>query len=547
MRHPHRVIACGVAAWLSLTDGAVAARQDMSQHASHAGKLGTVHLQTSCAADVQPAFDHALALLHSFEFAEATDGFQSVLSGDSRCAIAYWGIALAAWGNPFAAGINPRAQFDRGAQAIERGRSTGSPTPRERAYLEAAATLFDRADTIDQGARLIAYRDAMQALAARETGDLEATIFYALSLAIAAPPTDKTYADQLKAGAMLEDLFAAHPDHPGLAHYIIHAYDVPALAPRALAAASRYSEIAPSAPHALHMPSHTFTRVGNWNGSIASNLASADAARRAGSTAEELHASDYLTYAYLQTGRDAEAKRLLDALPSIQSRFDPSAPGGAAPASAGFFALAAIPARYALERGDWAAAATIETHPSPVAWADGISDFARGLGAARSGTPGVAAAAAARLQTLHDALTAAHELYWAEQLAIQHQEVLAWIAFAEGRRDEALDAMRAAATREDATEKNAVTPGPLAPARELLGELLLELGRPADALEAFETALTHEPNRFRSLDGAARAAGKSGDAAKATRYYSALLEVCAKADQPPRQSLVDAGDWIRKK
>ena len=545
MRDLHRWIACGVAGWLSLGSGSVVARQDMAQHAGHTGKLGTVHFPTSCAADVQPSFERSLAQLHSFEFGEATEGFQAVLGADSTCAIAYWGIALAAWGNPFAAGIKPPAQIQRGQQAIERGRSTGSPTPRERGYLDAAAKLFEHADTLDQGTRLIAYRDAMQSLAARESGDFEATIFYALALAITAPPTDKTYASQLKAGAMLEELFAAHPDHPGLAHYIIHAYDVPPLAPRALDAARRYSEIAPSAPHALHMPSHTFTRVGDWQQSIDANLASAAAARTAGSTAEELHASDYLTYAYLQMGRDAESLRLRDSLAAIQSRFDPSAPGSAAPPTAGFFAIAAIPARYALERGDWAAAAALETHDSPTPFADAISDFARGLGAARSGKPAVAAAAAAHLQTLGDKLAAAHEGYWTEQLAIQRQELLAWIAFAEGRRDEAIETLRAAAVREDATEKNAITPGPLAPGRELLGEMLLELGRPADALAEFETALVHEPNRFRSLDGAARAAAKAGDKAKATKYYAALLQVCARADEPGRPSLVAAREWIR--
>ena len=544
MRDLHRWIACGVAGWLSLGSGSVVARQDMAQHAGH-GKLGTVHFPTSCAADVQPSFERSLAQLHSFEFGEATQGFQAVLGADSTCAIAYWGIALAAWGNPFAAGIKPAAQIQRGQEAIEQGRSTGSPTPRERGYLDAAAKLFEHADTLDQGTRLIAYRDAMQSLAARESGDLEATIFYALALAITAPPTDKTYASQLKAGAMLEELFAAHPDHPGLAHYIIHAYDVPPLAPRALDAARRYSEIAPSAPHALHMPSHTFTRVGDWQQSIDANLASAAAARTAGSTAEELHASDYLTYAYLQMGRDAESLRLRDSLAAIQSRFDPSAPGSAAPPAAGFFAIAAIPARYALERGDWAAAAALETHDSPTPFADAISDFARGLGAARSGKPAVAAAAAAHLQTLGDKLAAAHEGYWAEQLTIQRQELLAWIAFAEGRRDEAIETLRAAAVREDATEKNAITPGPLAPGRELLGEMLLELGRPADALAEFETALVHEPNRFRSLDGAARAAAKAGDNAKARKYYAALLQVCAGGDEPGRPSLVAAREWIR--
>jgi tetratricopeptide (TPR) repeat protein len=545
MRDLHRWIVCGVAGWLSHASGSVIASQDVTQHAGHTGNLGTVHFPTSCAPDVRPSFERSLAQLHSFEFGEATQGFQAVLGADSTCAIAYWGIALAAWGNPFAAGIKPPAQIQRGLQAIERGRSTGSPTPRERGYLDAAAKLFEHADSIDQATRLIAYRDAMQSLAARESGDFEATIFYALSLAITAPPTDKTYASQLKAGAMLEELFAAHPDHPGLAHYIIHAYDVPALAPRALDAARRYAEIAPSAPHALHMPSHTFTRVGDWERSIDANLASAAAARSAGSVSEELHASDYLTYAYLQMGRDADAFRVRDGLAGIQARFDPSATGSAAPPTAGFFAVAAIPARYALERGDWAAAAALETRDSPVPFADAISDFARGLGAARSGQPAVAAAAAAHLQALRDTLAAAHEAYWTEQVSIQLQEISAWIAFAEGRRDEALETLRAAAVREDATEKNAITPGPLAPGRELLGEMLLELGRPAEALTEFETALLHEPNRFRSLDGAARSAAKAADTAKATKYYAALLEVCAKAETPGRPALVEARAWMK--
>jgi tetratricopeptide (TPR) repeat protein len=385
----------------------------------------------------------------------------------------------------------------------------------------------------------------MAELVAAQPADTEAKIFHAIALVATAQPTDKTYANQIEAGRILEALWAKQPEHPGLAHYIIHAYDVPALAPRALEAARRYSEIAPSAPHALHMPSHTFTRVGEWQRSIDANLASAAAARGAGSVSEELHASDYLTYAYLQTGRDADALRLRDALAAIQARFDPSATGSAAPASAGFFAVAAIPARYALERGDWAAAAALETHDSPVPFADAISDFARGLGAARSGKPAVAAAAAAHVETLRETLAAAHEAYWTEQLAIQHQELLAWIAFADARRDEAVEKLRAAAVREDATEKNAITPGPLAPGRELLGEMLLELGRPAAALAEFETALAHEPNRFRSLDGAARAAAKAGDNAKAAKYYAALLAVCASADDPGRPSLVAAREWIR--
>jgi tetratricopeptide (TPR) repeat protein len=546
MTHLHRWMACGVAGWLVLSRVALVGGQDMAQHAGHNGKLGTVHFQTSCAAGVQPSFDRALALLHSFEFKEATNSFQSVLTGDSRCAIAYWGIALAAWGNPFAVTIRPPAQIQRGEEAVQHGRATGSPTPRERGYLEAAAKLFDHADTLDQATRMNAYRDAMQALAAKESGDSEATIFYALSLAITAPPADKTYASQLKAGALLEGLFAAQPDHPGLAHYIIHAYDVPALAPRALDAARRYSEIAPSAPHALHMPSHTFTRVGDWQRSIDANLASADAARSAGSVAEELHASDYLTYAYLQMGRDGEALAVRDSLAAMRARFNPSDMGGAAPPSAGFFAAAAIPARLALERGDWAAAAALDMQDSPVAFADAITDFARAIGAARLGNPGPASAAVGHLRLLRLKLVTAHEAYWTDQVDIQIEEISAWIAYAAGRPDQAVEIMRAAAAHEDATEKNAVTPGPLAPAREMLGEILMEMGRPADALKEFETALMHEPNRFRSLDGTARAAAKSGDSAKATKYYAALLEVCAKADDPGRPALVDARAWIRQ-
>jgi hypothetical protein len=539
------VLTIATAVGLSLAFGWSSARAQAPAHAHHLEGLGTVRFETSCEAAAQPTFARALALLHSFEFRESIDGFQQTLKADPGCAIAYWGIALASWGNPFAAGIKPASQIERGLAAVQAGRSIGSPTPRERSYIDAVANLFEHADTIDQARRLVAYRDAMQSLAAREPQDQEATIFYALALAITAPPTDKTYANQLKAGALLEQLFAAQPNHPGLAHYIIHAYDVPPLAPRALDAARRYSEIAPSAPHALHMPSHTFTRVGDWERSIDANLASAAAARAAGSVAEELHASDYLTYAYLQTGRDADARQVRDNVDAMRNRFDPSASGSAAPPTAGFFALAAIPARYALERGDWAAAMALETRKSPVRFADAISDFARGLGAARSGHAAEATAAVSRLQALQDELATAHEAYWAEQVNIQRQGVSAWLAFAEGHRQEAVDLMRAVAAREDATEKNAVTPGPLAPARELLGEMLLEIGRPSDALPEFETALEHEPNRFRSVAGAASAARQSGNEEKATRYYGMLLQICAKGDQQGRVALDDARQWQR--
>jgi len=340
---------------------AVLARVAVGQEHEHASaapeRLGTVHFATSCSAPAAPQFDRAVALLHSFSFGASIAAFDDTLRTDPSCTVAYWGEALASWGNPFAAGQKSLAQIRRGQEALGRAGQAAPATERERAYLAAVAELFGDPEHRDQRTRLAAYRDAMGALASRYPEDMEASIFYALALAQAAAPSDKTYADLLRAGAILEPLVAAHPDHPGLAHYIIHSYDVPPLAARALDAARRYARIAPSAPHALHMPSHTFTRLGLWQESIDTNIASAAAARRDGATAEELHASDYQMYAYLQTGQDAAARQLLESLPEIAARFDPESTTAAAPGVAGVFALAAIPARWALERGDWSAAA----------------------------------------------------------------------------------------------------------------------------------------------------------------------------------------------
>jgi hypothetical protein len=503
-------------------------------------KLGTVHFKTSCNADAQRAIDRAVALLHSFEFSRAIAGFNETLSADPRCAIAQWGIALSRWSNPMAAGIRPPAQVQSGRDAIERARATSGGSDRERTYIDAVAKLYLDADRVPQHARVAAYRDAMAALSARYPDDPEAKIFYAIAVTAAAAPTDKTYADQLKAGAILEEMFARQPDHPGLAHYIIHTYDYPPLAGRALEAARQYAKIAPSAPHALHMPSHAFTRVGYWQESIDTNIASAEAARRDGSTGEELHAADYQMYAYLQTGQDEAAARLLRALPAVAARFDPKAIGGAAPGSAGVFALAAIPARYALERGDWKAAATLEPHASAFPYAEAITWFAQALGAAHLNDVATARTALDALQSIRDRLAQANESYWAEQVEIERRGAAAWTAFAERRVDEALREMRTAAEREDATEKSAVTPGPLAPARELLGEMLLASNRPAEALKEFETTLTREPNRFRALAGAAKAADAAGNRAAARRYYEQLVKVCARADKPGRPELQEA-------
>lgn len=502
--------------------------------------IGTVHFATSCRPAAQPLFSRAVALLHSFAFSQAAMEFNAVLRADPECAMAWWGLALTAWGNPFAAGIKPAAQIQRGLDAITRARATGAPTPRESGYIAAAARLYEHADSMDQRARLLSYRDAMAELVVREPDDTEAAIFHALALAITADPADKTYASQLAAGATLERLFARMPDHPGLAHYIIHSYDVPPLAGRALGAARRYARIAPVVSHALHMPSHTYTRVGYWQQSVAANVTSAEAARREGATAEALHADDYRMYAYLQMGQDRAARRILAALPAVARRMDPNAIGTGAPPAAGYFAIAAIPARYALERGAWAEAARLELLPSPVPFADAVTWFARGLGAARLGDTAAADAAIAALQGIRDRLTKAGESYWGEQVEIQRRSALAWRAFAAGRTDEALAEMRAAAEREDATEKNAITPGPIAPARELFGEMLLAAHQPAQALAAFEATLQHEPNRFRALAGAARAASEAGNRAAARKYSAELLKLGARADRPGRRDLADA-------
>jgi len=519
--------------------------QGQEQHHAHLQKLGTVHFATSCNALAQPHFNRAVALLHSFNFKAAIEGFNETLKADPTCAMSYWGIALSDWGNPFAAGLRPMAQLERGAEAIRLARTTGTPTERELGYINAAGQLYDNFQSIDQTTRLLAYRDAMAGLSTREPADTEAAIFYALSLAISAPPTDKTNASLLKAGAMLEKLFAAQPDHPGLAHYIIHAYDVPPLASRAMVAARRYSEIAPEEAHALHMPSHTYTRIGYWQKSIDANVVSSVAARRQGAGAEELHASDYRVYAYLQTGQDRAAKRVVDALPEIVKRFDPKALGIAAPPAAGYYALAAIPVRYALERGDWRGAMNLELHPSLFLPADATTHFARAIGAAQMGDTIVAKASVDALQQIHDRLAAAKESYWAEQVEIQRIGASAWLAFAQHRKDDALSAMRSAADREDATEKNAITPGPIAPARELLGVMLMQLHEPAQALKEFQATLVKEPNRFRALAGAAESAAAAGDRVLARRYYAQLLQISAGADKPGRPELIVARRPLR--
>lgn len=532
----------GVAAAVVSLAGAPRARH---QHQAGSETLGRVHLETSCRPEDRDSFDRSVALLHSFEFKSAIEGFSGVLQKDPSCAMAYWGIALSRWSNPFA-GLKGAAVLEPGREAARRAQTTGSPSSREKAYIDAVAELFRDYEKTPQRDRTLAYEKAMEKASTDFPADTEARIFYALAVTQNALPTDKTYSNQLKAAAILEALFRQYPDHPGLAHYIIHAYDQPALAARALDAARSYAKIAPDAPHALHMPSHTFTRVGAWSDSIAANIASADAAAKVGCYAEALHAMDYQMYAYLQTAQDGAARRILDGLTAIAPRFDPNAICGAAPGSAGLFALAAIPARYALERGEWKAAASLEPATTAYAWVDAQSRFARALGAARSGNPGAARADIDQLAALREKLAAADDSYWTGQIDIQRRIAEAWVAYASGRRDEAIAQLTAAADAEDATDKSAITPGPLAPARELLGDMLLDGGQPAAALRAYEATMAKERNRFRAVYGGARAAAATGDRTLAARYYRELLEI-VNSNPAGRPALAEAKAFLEKK
>ena len=510
-------------------------------------KIGTIHFATSCNEEAQRQFDRAVALLHSFEFSRAIEGFNFALKNDATCGIAYWGIALSQWSNPFAAGSKDQGQLQAGQAAIELGTTTGTKTEREAAYIAAASTLYKDFETTPQRARLLAYRDAMEGVAARFPADHEAQIFYALAITASEDPADKTYAGRLKAGAILEKLFEEEPNHPGLAHYIIHTYDVPPLADRALEAARRYSQIAPDAPHALHMPSHTFTRVGYWQDSINSNVAAAAAAKRDGETAEELHASDYEIYAYLQTGQDVAAERVLSSLPEIAARFDPGKViGGAAGPSVGYFALAAIPARYALERGDWKQASQLTPRETPFPHTEAMTWFARGLGAARLRRAKLADESANSLHQIRERLLKAGENYWALQVETEELEVRGWGMWAGGQNGDALRQLESAAQLEDGTEKSAVTPGPLAPARELLGEMLLMMKQPGSALGQFEATLKKEPGRFRALYGAARAAKLAGRGEDSRRYFRELLKNCEHGDRPGRAEFREAEKAIRQ-
>ena len=529
---------CGLAVIALIAFAGVSAAQE-HEHGAPA-RLGTVHFANSCNKAAQAPFERAVALLHSFQFRDAVEAFQQTLKADPGCGVAWWGIALSRWSNPMAQGQRTPEQLQQGLSDAEQGTKAGARTARERDYIAAAGALYRDYDKVAQRDRQLAYVAAMKKLGADYPKDNEAAIFYALALVAAADPADKTYANQREAGSILEPLFRKEPDHPGLAHYIIHAYDVPPLASRALPAARAYSKIAPDAPHALHMPSHTFTRVGDWQASIDSNIEAAASARRHAQAGEELHSMDYRMYAYLQTGQDGAAQQLLASLQAMREAYEHQAANGAAPPLAGAYALAAIPARWVLERRAWDEAVKLEVYPSRFPQADATTHFVRALGAAHVEDAAGARAEIDALDQLQQTLANQHEAYWAEQVGIQHDAAAAWVIWAEGRKDDAIRKMRAVAEREDRTEKDAVTPGPIAPARELLGEMLLERDDAKAALPEFEATLKREPHRFHAVYGAATSARRASDDAKSRRYYRELLDVCARADKPGRPELAEA-------
>ena len=516
----------------------------VAQHEHPAGdpsKLGKVSFPVSCDPSVQTQFSSAVAMLHSFWYEKANDTFAAVAQKDPTCGMAYWGIAMTYY-HPIWPAPGP-ADLKAGAAAAEKAKLAGAKTQREREYIAAIQTFYTDADKLDHRTRALAYEKAMDQLQARYTDDHEAAIFYALALLATAPPTDKTYVNQKKAGAILEALFVEQPEHPGIAHYIIHAYDYPPLAPRALDAARLYAKIAPDSPHALHMPSHIFTRLGLWQESIDSNLAAAASAQKNNAPGNQLHAKDYLMYAYLQGAQDGEAKRALEAPPPGRPE-DPQYANW-------LYAMGTSPARYAVERHQWAEAAALQVPPDTFpggrwAWTEANLYFARALGASRTGKAEAARKDVQQLASLRDTLLQGNYKYWADQVDIQHETATAWITLAEGKREEALAQMRSAADHEDKTDKDNVTPGVILPARELLGDMLLELKQPAEAMVEFEATLRTAPNRFNALAGAARAAKLSGDPEKAKIYYAKLLATCQHADGD-RPELQDARSLLAQK
>lgn len=510
-------------------------------------RLGEVSFPISCSPAAQTQFNRAVAMQHSFFFPETVKTFSAIVEKEPTCAMAHWGIAISQRPNPLV-GPFPGDVLKRGWEAIELARAASQKTERESAWIEALAAFYQDYATVPQRTRTANYEAAMARLSARYPGDAEAAIFYALALNEAADPADKTYARQLKAADILEKLELRYPNHPGIPHYIIHSYDYPELAMRGAIAAARCAQLAPSAPHALHMPSHIFSTLGMWQEVIGSDRAADDetiaytarvnpqAAADPAKDPGRYHFLDFLTNAYLQLGEDQQAKRIVDARNSVAEY----------PANfrySGHTAFAAIPVRYAFERGAWAEAMVLAIPKTPFAQAEAITWFGRAIGAARSQELPKAREAVAQLGALKDKLAKANDAYWTGQVAIQEQAADAWLALAEGRKGEAVAAMRQAADLEDRSGKHVAMENRLSPIRELLGELLLEANEPAQALKEFETSLRNNPNRYRSFAGAAKAADRAADRALAKNYYEKLVSLAGNAD-PARPDLVAAKQYL---
>ena len=491
--------------------------------------FGHVHFPTSCNAQVQPVFERGVALLHSFAYVKAAKVFEDVFAKDTGCGIAQWGIAMSyfhvIWGPP------TEDEFAAGRAAAQKAAAAGAKTARERDYIAAIGAYYQD-EKAPHPARVVAFEKASAGVAERSPDDHEASIFHALAILGVAynSPPEKTYARQKDAAKILNRMLELEPEHPGIAHYVIHSFDYPELAYLALPAARAYSKIAPSAPHALHMPSHIFTRLGMWKESVESNLASQRTAQawiaqsHPGATAfDALHAMDYLEYAYLQTGQDAKARAIADEVAKVTA-FDN-------PQFAAAYALAAVPARHALERRAWQEAAALTAQPATFPWAKypyakAIVHFARAVGASRSGDLEAARRDVATLAEIQAALKGQKGFDWATQVEIQRRAAAGWLARAEKKDTEALALMRSAADLEDSTDKHPVTPGSILPAREQLADLLLELGQPAPALAEYRSSLRSAPERFNSYAGAARAAERAGDKQEAKALQERLASLC---------------------
>ena len=538
MKNIFSIVALLTAALLSYPTCANAQEKHTHRHDS-SEKLGTVNFSVSCDPRAQRQFNRAVAWLHSFEYEEAEKAFTEVSNIDQRCAMAYWGIALSNY-HPLWAPPNT-AELKKGLSAIEKAKEIGGGTPREQAYIAAVEVFYKDHDNLDHRKRAFAYSDAMKQLHESHPSDREAGIFYALTLiATGMMSQDKTYAREKEAAQILNRVLAREPQHPGVSHYLIHSYDYPALAELALPAARAYAKIAPSSAHAQHMPSHIFTRLGLWQEAIKSNLDAKSAAeafavrnQMRAVWDEQLHAMDYLTYAYLQRAQDKQAARVLAELYKIQ-KVEPETFKVA-------YAFTAIPARYALERRQWKEAATLPFPPPELKtfpwqrfqWATAHIHFARAIGAARTGDTASARLELDKLTAIQKALVEVKGDYdWAKQAEIQRLVASGWLAHAEGKHEEGVQLLRQAADLDDATEKHPVTPGAILPAREQLAELLLELKQPQAALTEFETSFRSTPSRFNGIYGAARAARLAGDQKRARSYYEKLLALATDSVRP---------------